>query len=193
LNLARRFNAGSAVENLRRVATLEQWGSRHDGCCFFTRRYATQNYNPAIPALKRRAKFNHHYVVKNPDRRVWGSDLRNSPPVYHTHELIATPLFWKPRLINHFPDLCPTFPGHVSTCCWKELSKMYSNPMIFPLDLKGDLHSLQDQFGNTIGTGTREVCEVLMHLITKKMANVCESSSMSLPQTTSNLRSAITL
>jgi len=70
---------------------------------------------------------------------------------------------------------------------------MYSNPMIFPLDLKGDLHSLQDQFGNTIGTGTREVCEVLMHLITKKMANVCESSSMSLPQTTSNLRSAITL
>jgi hypothetical protein len=39
--------------------------------------------------------------------------------------------------------------------------------MMFPLDLEGTLHSIQDEHGNTIGTGTREVCEVLLHLIAK--------------------------
>lgn len=45
---------------------------------------------------------------------------------------------------------------------------MYTKPMILPLDLEGKIYALQDEKGNTIGTGTREVCEVLMYIITKQ-------------------------
>jgi hypothetical protein len=44
---------------------------------------------------------------------------------------------------------------------------MYDEPMIFPLDNNGQIYALQDGKGNTIGTGTREVCEVLLYIITK--------------------------
>ena len=44
---------------------------------------------------------------------------------------------------------------------------MYAEPMILPLDSKGLIYALQDEKGNTIGTGTREVCEVLLYIITK--------------------------
>ena len=44
---------------------------------------------------------------------------------------------------------------------------MYAEPMIFPLDANGRIYALQDGKGNTIGTGTREVCEVLLYIITK--------------------------
>lgn len=44
---------------------------------------------------------------------------------------------------------------------------MYAEPMILPLDLNGRIYALQDEKGNTIGTGTREVCEVLLYIITK--------------------------
>ena len=49
---------------------------------------------------------------------------------------------------------------------------MYTKPMILPLDLEGKIYSLQDEQGNTIGTGTREVCEVLMYIITKPLVRV---------------------
>jgi hypothetical protein len=39
--------------------------------------------------------------------------------------------------------------------------------MIFPLDATGLIYALRDEKGNTIGTGTREVCEVLLYIITK--------------------------
>ena len=44
---------------------------------------------------------------------------------------------------------------------------MYGEPSIFPLDVNGQIYALQDEKGNTIGTGTREVCEVLLYIITK--------------------------
>ncbi len=44
---------------------------------------------------------------------------------------------------------------------------MSSKPMILPLDIQGKIYALQDEKGNTIGTGTREVCEVLMYIIAK--------------------------
>ena len=44
---------------------------------------------------------------------------------------------------------------------------MYGEPTIFPLDPNGLIYALQDEKGNTIGTGTREVCEVLLYIITK--------------------------
>jgi hypothetical protein len=44
---------------------------------------------------------------------------------------------------------------------------MYGEPMILPLDVRGQIYALQDGKGNMIGTGTREVCEVLLYIITK--------------------------
>jgi hypothetical protein len=40
-------------------------------------------------------------------------------------------------------------------------------PMIMPLDVNGTIYAIQDEKGNTIGTGTREVCEVLLYIMTK--------------------------
>ncbi len=45
---------------------------------------------------------------------------------------------------------------------------MYTKPIILPLNAEGKLYALQDEKGNTIGTGTRQVCEVLMYMITKR-------------------------
>ncbi|MCA1577797.1 MAG: hypothetical protein LC794_10615 [Acidobacteria bacterium] len=42
-----------------------------------------------------------------------------------------------------------------------------SKPTILPLDSNGQIYAIQDEKGNTIGTGTREVCEVLLYIITK--------------------------
>lgn len=47
---------------------------------------------------------------------------------------------------------------------------MYAKPSIFPLDTNGEIYALQDEKGNTIGTGTREVCEVLLYIITKPVS-----------------------
>lgn len=44
---------------------------------------------------------------------------------------------------------------------------MYAKPMILPLDANGQIYALHDEKGNMIGTGTREVCEVLLYIITK--------------------------
>jgi hypothetical protein len=68
---------------------------------------------------------------------------------------------------------------------------MYTTPMMFPLDLDGKLHSIQDEHGNTIGTGSREVCEVLLQLISKPMATAIEVQASITQQT--NVRSAISL
>jgi hypothetical protein len=40
---------------------------------------------------------------------------------------------------------------------------MHTKPLILPLDVNGKIYALQDENGNTIGTGTREVCEVLLY------------------------------
>lgn len=42
---------------------------------------------------------------------------------------------------------------------------MYTRPMIFPLDPDGVLYALQDEYGNQIGVGSREVCQTLLYLI----------------------------
>ena len=54
---------------------------------------------------------------------------------------------------------------------------MYSKPMIIPLDVEGKIYSLQDETGTTIGTGTREVCEVLMYIITKPAVRTNKSEN----------------
>ena len=47
---------------------------------------------------------------------------------------------------------------------------MYANPTIFPLNTEGTIYALQDELGRTIGTGSREVCELLLHVMTTQTA-----------------------
>jgi hypothetical protein len=70
---------------------------------------------------------------------------------------------------------------------------MYAEPMILPLDPNGRIYALQDEKGNTIGTGTREVCEVLLYIITKPASpSSAGRSNVSLRQR-SNVRAAISI
>jgi hypothetical protein len=68
---------------------------------------------------------------------------------------------------------------------------MYAEPMILPLDVNGKIYALQDEKGNTIGTGTREVCEVLLFIITKP-ASPAMSGRVRAPQRP-NVRAAIAI
>ena len=68
---------------------------------------------------------------------------------------------------------------------------MYTKPMILPLDLEGKIYALQDEKGNTIGTGTREVCEVLMFIITQAPARAGNAKA-SVPRRP-NVRAAIAI
>ena len=65
---------------------------------------------------------------------------------------------------------------------------MHAEPKIFPLDANGLIYALQDEKGNTIGTGTREVCEVLLYIITKPAS---QSVSGRINPQRPNVRSAI--
>jgi len=70
---------------------------------------------------------------------------------------------------------------------------MYAEPMILPLDVHGKIYALQDEKGNTIGTGTREVCEVLLYIITKPASqSVSGRINVPIPQRP-NLRAAIAI
>jgi hypothetical protein len=60
---------------------------------------------------------------------------------------------------------------------------MYAKPMILPLDGNGQIYALQDEAGNMIGTGTREVCEVLLYIITKPASpNISDKINGPVPQ-----------
>jgi hypothetical protein len=68
---------------------------------------------------------------------------------------------------------------------------MYTKPMILPLDVNGRIYALQDEKGNTIGTGTREVCEVLLYIITKTPSSSGRTKLL-IPQRP-NVRAAIAI
>ena len=70
---------------------------------------------------------------------------------------------------------------------------MHAQPLIFPLDATGQIYALQDEKGNTIGTGTREVCEVLLYIITKP-ASQSISGRINIPVSQRpNVRAAIAI
>jgi hypothetical protein len=70
---------------------------------------------------------------------------------------------------------------------------MYARPMILPLDCNGTIYALQDEKGHTIGTGTREVCEMLLYIINKADApNAAQRISATVPQRP-NVRAAIAI
>jgi hypothetical protein len=68
---------------------------------------------------------------------------------------------------------------------------MYAKPIILPLDSNGTIYALQDEKGHTIGTGTREVCEMLLYIINKADAPAAQRG-ITLPQRP-NVRAAIAI
>ena len=69
---------------------------------------------------------------------------------------------------------------------------MSTETMILPLDASGEIYAIKDNKGNIIGTGTREVCEILLYLITKPAS--ASVSGKGLPiQHRSNVRAAIAI
>ncbi len=70
---------------------------------------------------------------------------------------------------------------------------MWTKPMILPLDSQGKIYVLQDEKGNTIGTGTRQVCEVLLYIITKPLTPSVSGSTEMLVSQKPNVRAAITI
>jgi hypothetical protein len=69
----------------------------------------------------------------------------------------------------------------------------YTKPMILPLDLEGKIYSLQDEKGNTIGTGTREVCEVLLYIISKQPRSAASANARASVTRRPNVRAAIAI
>lgn len=69
---------------------------------------------------------------------------------------------------------------------------MSREEMIRPLDDAGTIYAIHDANGNVIGTGTREVCEILLYIIEKpRLASI---SGRTVPtERRANVRSAITL
>ncbi len=70
---------------------------------------------------------------------------------------------------------------------------MHTETIILPLDPNGEIYAIQDAKGNIIGTGTREVCEILLYIITKP-ASASISGRISAPvQHRPNVRAAIAI
>lgn len=59
---------------------------------------------------------------------------------------------------------------------------MQLKPTIRPLSVHGNIYALCDERGKTIGTGTREVCEVLLYIITKS-SDIPANMKRSIPPT----------
>ena len=67
---------------------------------------------------------------------------------------------------------------------------MYSSPIILPLDWTGRIYVLEDEKGQVVGTGSREVCETLMYMMRAGLSPANEKSSSN---SRSNVRAAITI
>ena len=67
---------------------------------------------------------------------------------------------------------------------------MYTRPMILPLESSGRIYVLQDEKGQVVGTGSREVCETLMYIIGAGLSPVADQPQ---PSARTNVRAAITI
>lgn len=67
---------------------------------------------------------------------------------------------------------------------------MYTRPMILPLDSTGRIYVLEDEKGQVVGTGSREVCETLMYIIGAGLSPATEATPV---KTNANIRAAITI
>ena len=62
--------------------------------------------------------------------------------------------------------------------------------MILPLDATGRIYVLEDEKGQVVGTGSREVCETLMYIVNAGLTRAAEQAQ---PLARSNVRAAITI
>ncbi len=70
---------------------------------------------------------------------------------------------------------------------------MYGETIILPMDADGKIYAIQDEKGNIIGTGTREVCEILLYIIAKP-ASTSVSGRINVPiERRPNVRAAIAI
>ena len=67
---------------------------------------------------------------------------------------------------------------------------MYTRPMILPLESSGRIYVVQDEKGQVVGTGSREVCETLMYMMRAGSSPASENAPVN---TRSNVRAAITI
>ena len=67
---------------------------------------------------------------------------------------------------------------------------MYTRPIILPLDPTGRIYILEDEKGQVVGTGSREVCETLLYLMG---AGLAPASDQTPNISRSNVRAAITI
>ena len=75
---------------------------------------------------------------------------------------------------------------------------MYKHPIILPLDIEGTIYALQDEKGRTIGTGTRDVCEVLLHILRRQSTysspeDILNRVIRENPKPHVNIKSAVTI
>jgi hypothetical protein len=70
---------------------------------------------------------------------------------------------------------------------------MYPRPTIVPLNAEDEIYALFDEKGVVIGTGTREVCEVLINILNRQALPPVskETSPVEFPRT--NIRPAIVI
>lgn len=67
---------------------------------------------------------------------------------------------------------------------------MYTRPMILPLESTGRIYVVEDEKGQVVGTGSREVCETLMYIIAAGLARTNEQNQST---ARTNVRAAITI
>ena len=71
--------------------------------------------------------------------------------------------------------------------------------MLLPFSVDGTIYVVQDELGKTICTGTRDVCEVLLHIITMQQGKGHSASQADLEtiqpraEVRHNVRSAIVI
>jgi len=63
-------------------------------------------------------------------------------------------------------------------------------PLIRPLSVDENIYALCDESGRTIGTGTREVCEILLFIITRSNQGVRKAPPIN-TSSRSNVRAVI--
>jgi hypothetical protein len=69
---------------------------------------------------------------------------------------------------------------------------MQIEPTIRPLSTEENIYAICDDTGRTIGTGTREVCEVLLFILTSANAQP-RPAALKQMATRSNIRAAIAI
>ena len=69
----------------------------------------------------------------------------------------------------------------------------HSIPLMFPLNSDGTLYAMRDESGKTIGTGTREVCELLVHIINQRTNQSLPEEVTTQTRPRVNLRAAIVI